>query len=97
MPHYTPGDSVHVQTLFHNDEGLARDPDTVTYTSIDPHGVVLVYVYGVDPEVVKQGVGDYVVYQPLDLAGYWRMKWVGTGTLQSAEETTLTVRESVFP
>lgn len=79
------------------DSGAYVDPTTVTFYTIDPNGTVTTYVYGVDPEVIKDSVGHYHADVTLDVSGDWYYRWEGTGTYIGACENRMCARESKFP
>ena len=39
--------------------GVLTDPTTITFMFLDPSGTTTTWVFGVDPEVVQDGVGEY--------------------------------------
>lgn len=74
----TPGDP----TTF-----VPTDPGGVTFTTRDPAGTLVTYVFGVDPEVTNPSVGVYELRQgPLTLAGTWTYAVVGTGAVEATLE-----------
>ena len=61
--------------------GSLADPDTLTVILRAPDGDQTDYVYGVDVEITRTGVGVYVFHSPaLDQVGKWWVGWVATGT-----------------
>lgn len=72
------------------------DPGGVTFKIKSPLGVTTTYVYGVDAEVVKDSTGNYHVdYEP-DRQGVWSVRWQGTVSNKSAEESEFQIVESQF-
>lgn len=89
---YDIGDVATLSATFTNAAGTATDPDTVTVTVREPDGTLEVYVYGTDPEVVKDATGRYSFDQECTVAGTWFYSFVGTGAVATAEEGTFSVR-----
>jgi len=90
---YDLGDLVRSSVTFTiESSGLAGDPDTVSVSYIDPSGNVTTKVYGVDAEVIKDGVGDYHIDINADEAGTWYHRWFGTGNIQAAQEQHFDVK-----
>lgn len=73
----------------------ALDPDTVSVSVRNPSGDVTTYVYGTDPEVVKDGVGEYHINIDANEAGRWHVRFFSTGNGQAAEERMFVVRAAL--
>lgn len=78
------------------DSGAYVDPTTLTFSTYNPFGTTTDYVYGVDPEVVKDSVGHYHCDVTLDEPGDWYYQWRGTGTNIGACQCRMCARESKF-
>lgn len=80
---------------FANSAGTAGDPDTVNFIVQEPDGTKTTYVYGVDAEVVRGGTGAYsstvVLANAATVPVEYRLRWEGVGTINSADETSVTV------
>ena len=76
--------------------GVDTDPTTITFRYLDPAGNATAWVFGVDPEVVQDAVGQYHADWTLDEEGGWYYRWEGTGTVIAAAERYFEVRESKF-
>lgn len=98
MAIYDIGDMVRLFTEgpFRDDGGNPVDPDVVLCKIRDPARVKTTFQYGVDSDVVRDGVGLYHVDLVLNLSGTWYYRWQSTGNLVTAEETSFIVRLSVF-
>lgn len=83
-------------TAAFKDASVAVDPDTVTFRVRSPAGTVTAYVYGVDADVVRDGLGNYHVDLALPTAGAWYWRWEATGTYAAAEEGSLLVTKGHF-
>ena len=89
---YDVGDLVRVTGTFTNAAGVAQDPTTVTFKYAKPSGTQTSLVYGTSILVVKSGTGVYYVDVNADEAGTWLYLWKGTGTGQSADESSFIVQ-----
>lgn len=98
---YDVGDLVKVFTAdrFKNTEtGADIDPDVVSVAIRTPSDVVSVYVYGTDPEVVRDGLGKYYLNVNADEEGTWYYRFWSTGNGQAADEGSFTVQtQQVVP
>lgn len=92
---YKKGQKVRCEVDFTVSDVLT-DPSTVTAKTKSPSGMVLSYVYGVDAELVKDGVGEYHIDVTANEIGQWHFRFEGTGTCAAVEEAAFAVR-SVFP
>lgn len=91
------GDVYRVSVAFADTEGVAGDPAAVTCRLKRPGGLVSVYVYGTDAEVIKSGVGSYYVDVTVNAAGGWSYRWEGVGGgLTAADEQLFYVKKSGF-
>lgn len=82
---YDVGDLVTVSAAFTDVNGDPADPAAVSLAFEDPAGTVTTYVFGTDPEVVKDSVGNYHVDIDADSAGDWHYRWIATGAGQGAQ------------
>jgi len=71
---------------FTDEDGVAVDPDAVLFQLRTPPGVYTTYTYGVDAELVKEGVGIYYVVVDADEVGAWLVRFYSTGEGQAAVE-----------
>ncbi len=93
------GDRALITALFTDlTTGAAVDPDvlTVLVDSPDPGSARTTWVYGVDVEVVRDGVGQYHFYITLTRSGNWFYRVEATGTRVVASEGTLFAQRSHF-
>ena len=98
MPNsYTLGQNVRCSVVIRNVTTQALvDPTTVTFRAKSPNGTLTVHVFGVDPELIKDGVGQYHDDITLNVAGDWYYRWEGTGAHVGACENRMCVRGSEF-
>lgn len=96
MPTYDIGDEVRASVLFTDLSGAPADPTTVRAKLHYPNGAELTYVYGTDDELVKDETGSYYFDFTCETGGKHAVRFVGTGAVQVANETTLIVDESLF-
>lgn len=91
MNSYDEGDSVKVEADY-KDPTTLHDP-TAVFLDVDyPDGTGVTYQHGVDPEIVKDAVGEY--HAILDTAGKpgrWLYRWYATGTGQAADQVPFMV------
>lgn len=58
------------------ESGVAYDPDPLTLTAYQPDGTEAhAWTYGTDPEIVRDGIGEFHANVPLDEGGMWRAVW----------------------
>jgi hypothetical protein len=82
---YDVGDVVRCPGQFLNASLVATDPNTVTFNSITPSGVITTSVYPTDAALVKDSTGNYHVDVSVTEPGEWHYQWVGEGAVQAAE------------
>jgi len=89
------GDEVRVTVTF-DSGGTPRDPTTVTFKIVLPHGLSPVtYVYGTDVQLIRDGVGIYHVDWLTTVQGNapWSMR--GTGAVQRTAIGAIYVNDTV--
>lgn len=91
---WLPGQTAILHMEFDID-GTLTDPTTVVLKVQDPEGNVDTYTHSL-AEVTKIGTGVYEKEIPLDDEGNWLWRWVGTGTVPTADEGNIVVRSSEF-
>ena len=92
---YDKGDLIRLTVAF-TVADVATDPTTVGVKYKKPSGGVTTKTFPVDPEIVKDSVGNYHIDVPADETGVWSFRWESTGTAQGAEEGQFKVRRSHF-
>ena len=76
---------------------VAVDPDDVYFQWRRPDTkIISTYHYGVDPELVRDSIGNYHADVTLDFPGEWPYRFYWTGTYVGAAENKCCVRDSVF-
>lgn len=96
---YFMGTAVRCRTdnpAFTNAAGTVADPTAVTFTFEDPDGNQTTYTYGVDSQLTRDATGIYKVDLLLSLSGAWKIRWLGTGAVAVAFESTINVPASVL-
>jgi hypothetical protein len=78
--------------------GAYADPTTITVKLADPHGILTTFLYGLDPEVVRDAVGRY----HMDLTtgstpGRWVYRYEGDGAVEAGDEEGFRVMTSAIP
>ena len=76
--------------------GTDMDPTTVAVTVQTPELVETTYTYGSDSYPVKSATGIYYIDVSLTSSGWWMLRWLATGTGQTAWETAHYVSPSEF-
>lgn len=87
------GDTVRISATVY-DAGEETDPTTLQITVTDPDSVATVYVYGVDPEVVKENIGEYHIDVLATKGGQWSWLWESTGDVTANDSGTFDVEFS---
>ena len=95
---YALGALVQVAAVFRNPaSGALMDPAAVFFKFKDPtSGVVTIYTYGVDSQLVKDSTGKYHVDVNASSVGRWYYKFYSTGSGQAAYENHFSVKSSNF-
>lgn len=89
------GALVRVEATFLSN-GVPVDPTTVTGKYMTPGGIETAYVYGINPELVKDTTGVYHFDVDIDASGTWTVRMEGSGAYQGAWEESFVVQETVF-
>lgn len=86
MNEYFKGTLVRAKcTLADPNSGYAlTDPDVLSVAVTDPADASTVYVYGTDPEVVKDSTGKFHIDISGSAVGVWKHYWTATGSVQGA-------------
>ena len=67
------------------------DPTTIVFKYKNPAGTITAWTYGVDGQVVKDGVGTYRADINVNAGGTWYFRWTGTGAAQGAAQDSFVV------
>lgn len=78
------------------DTGDPVDPAGMKFMAKKPSGATVVYTYGTNPELVRTGVGQYLVALKVDEPGVWSYRWEAAGIGGEAEEGRIYVERSDF-
>lgn len=91
------GSELTISASFQDADGVAVDPDTVTFKAMSPSGVQSSYVYQTDDEVERESAGNYNATVTPDEPGRWFYRWITTGTGKViASEGNFLVQDSPF-
>jgi hypothetical protein len=82
------GDVIRLSVVFKNLNKVAVDPSQVNLTIKQPDGVLVEYQYSVGVNIVKASVGNYYCDFLVTQEGMTYYKWVATGTVNAAEESS---------
>jgi hypothetical protein len=90
------GDEVRCSVTF--TDAIAKTPAdaNVEFKVKTPSGVETTYTYGVDANVVRDGVGQYHADVFINESGTWYFRFVASGALRAAVERARDVRETHF-
>ena len=77
-------------------DGTDMDPTTVAVTVQTPELSETTYTYGSDSYPVLSATGIYYIDVSMDTCGWWALRWLATGTGQTAWETAIYVSPSEF-
>lgn len=82
------------------DTRVLVDPTVVKFKVRDPNWIQRTFVFGVDTNVVRDGVGlyhaDVTLTESTAPGKRWAFRWVGTGALVTAAEVSIDVELSAF-
>ncbi len=88
MP-YLAGDLVRVSMTVET-SGIPTDPTTVVFKHKSPSGAVTTWTFGVNSQVVKDGVGIYRADIDVNAGGTWNFRWECSGAAQGAIQDSFT-------
>jgi hypothetical protein len=94
--HYDIGDEVTVAAEFKSPSGSFIDPTTVSFKIKDPAGVVTVYVYLTNGQLVRDSLGKYHVNVDAATVGKYYYRFFSTGSGKAAAEGSFVVDRSNF-
>jgi hypothetical protein len=91
---YDLNDLVRLRSVFTVDD-VNTDPTEVTLKVKDPSGTTTTYLYSL-AAITKEATGIYYKDITLNDTGIWYYRFEGTGTVVSADESSLIVLRSEF-
>lgn len=83
---FVVGDVARICLVTRDRFGTLTDPATLTLRTRDPVGVVTLYTFGVDPQIVKDSTGRFTASIPVSVAGDWLFYWTATGDAAGVAE-----------
>jgi len=90
---YDPGDTISMNALFFNKQGVKTDPTSVVVKIRKPDGTQVQFT----PTHTTTGAYNYDYVSSLsDPVGRWEYRFEGTGTVTTAEEGAFFLRQSEF-
>jgi len=92
---FDSGDLLTLQATF-TVNGINVDPVQVNFYTMNPAGVVAVYVYGTHRTVRKLSTGRYQIALALAAEGDWHWRWQGVGDCTAVIDGRVYVRDGVF-
>jgi hypothetical protein len=98
---YDVGDVVRLRGVFKGSTGALANPTTTRLKVLVPKtattpAVEITYTYGVDVEVIRNSVGDHSCDYPPAVPGRYFYRWIGTGSVVTADEKSFLVRKTAF-
>lgn len=93
---YLPGQVVRISVRISDDSGVAADPGAIALKVKLGVGAVDIYTYGVNAELIRDGVGLYHANIPLTAAGLWAYRWELQDPNAGAAEGVVNVQKSRF-
>lgn len=92
------GDLTRVTATFTNASGTLVNPTAVYFGLQRPNLFESVYIFGADPEVIRESTGVYYFNIDCVYPGTWTYVWRCTGaTAQDASEGFITVLSTFLP
>ena len=82
------GDVIRLSVVFKDLNKTAVDPSQVNLIIKPPDGVLVEYQYLVDAAIVKASVGNYYYDFLVTQQGMTYYKWIATGTVNAAQESS---------
>jgi hypothetical protein len=89
------GTRIQMTVLTTNAAGTATDPDSATFQLQEPDGTETTYTVS-DGEVANTATGTWVFSYVTQAAGEHTVRFVGSGTVDVADERSFEVLPSVF-
>ena len=74
--------------------GQQLDPTSVAFFMKEPDGTATSYVFGTDPELVRDSVGKFHVAWPITQSGVHHYRYESTGIGQAAKQAQFTAEAS---
>lgn len=81
------GDRRRFKASFKDDKGVPANPSLATVTVRAPDGTIT------NPTLINDGVGEFHVDISFDISGRWIIRIIGTGNVESVEETEVWIRK----
>ena len=72
---YEYGNEIIIDVVFRDQSDALYDPSEVKVSVRNPSGTVTTYVYGTDPEVIKDDTGTYHMDVYGNEIGVWYYRW----------------------
>lgn len=94
MNEYLLGNIVRV-TAYFNNSGTAVNPAAVMLYLKKGNNNKVLYVYGVNPEIVRPTTGTYYMDVEASIPGLYTYNWFSTGTGQAAGQDNFVVTDSI--
>lgn len=94
---YDINDSVRLRAIFKDFVTKTNvDPTNLTFKFKYPDGTKISYIYGTNPELVRESTGVYYVIMDVTNSGLYFYRFEASGLFRSAAESKFLVKPSVF-
>lgn len=93
---YLPGEMVRIAVRIVDAAGLVVDPGVLTLKTRLGAGAISTHVFGVGPDIVRDGVGMYYADLALPAAGVFAYRWESGPQYAGAAEGAINVQKSRF-
>lgn len=95
---YDVGDVVRLRGIFKDAAGALANPTTIRLKVRIPTTPTteVTYTYGVDGGLIRNSVGDHSYDYPPTVSGRYFYRWIGTGSIVTADEKSFLVRKTAF-
>ena len=93
---YDIGDRRKLTCQIRNEAGQLADPEALFFQMRTPDGETTTYRYGTGTQVVSESTGLFRVHWDCTQSGFHGYRWVATGSIAAAEESSFLVNQSMF-
>jgi len=93
---YIIGQEVRLNASFTDSNDAFYDPTVLLFKLISPTGTLSTYQYGLNPEVIRDGVGVYYIDISVSQVGSYHWRWEADGANRTSLDGSFIVRDSIF-
>lgn len=81
---------------FRDQDDNLFDPTVVRVVIEDPAGVPVTYIYGTDPELIRDTAGTYHAVVAAAVEGRWKYRWEANENGEFGEEFVFIIKRSII-